>query len=850
VIEAPPGAGKTTRVPAAMLDAGGIAGEIVVLQPRRLPARLAAARVAEERGERPGDTVGYTVRFDEVASPRTRLRFVTEGILTRRLLADPQLHGVGAVVLDEFHERHLATDLALGLLAALARRRRELRLVVMSATLDAAPVQSYLADQLGACPSLRSEGRLFPVEIEHLEPAATAADPRERPLAEQVAGAVRAALRADASGDVLVFLPGAGDIRRAAEALAPLAEAQRLLVVPLHGELPPAEQQRAVGPADRRKVILSTNVAETSVTIDGVVTVIDSGLARLAAHSPWSGLGTLAVGKISQAAAIQRAGRAGRTRPGRALRLYSRHDFESRRPYELPEVARLDLAETLLALHALGVTAPASWAWFEPPPPQALAAGEELLARLGAVDGGGRLTELGRALLRFPVHPRLGRLLVEGERRGVGAQAAALAALIGERDIRERARVQFRGEPGGGREDDDADLLARLDAFEQARAARFAPGALRRLGLDGRAVEAVERARRQLAGAVRGAPAGASSPPPTAEAADEALAMATLAAFPDRVLQRRGEGSREGVLAGGGAATVGLSPPQPLLVAVDAQDQRDLRDQRDGRGPRARAGARVKLAVGIQPEWLLDAGGALEDRRELRFDERSQRVEEVVSLRYGQVVLEETRRPAPPSAEASAALAAAVAAAGVAAVIPDGAADALARRLALLAQAFPEDQLPALDAAALAGALAAACEGRTSFAELRGAGLPALLGAHVPPALWQRLRSEAPERVRLPGGREVPVNYEPDRPPWIESRLQDFFGMQAGPAVARGRVPLVVHLLAPNGRAVQVTRDLAGFWRQHYPALRRELSRRYPRHLWPEDGAGATPPPPRPPRPR
>jgi ATP-dependent helicase HrpB len=852
VIEAPPGAGKTTRVPAALLDAGfAEAGEIVVLQPRRLPARLAAARVAEERGERLGDTVGYTVRFEEAAGPRTRLRFVTEGILTRRLLADPGLGGVAAVVLDEFHERHLAGDLGLALLADLSRRRPDLRLVVMSATLDAEPVQDFLGD----CPRIRSEGRLYPVQIEHVEPAIGPGGSGggrldTRQLASDVAAAVRRVLREGPDGDLLVFLPGVGEIRRTAEALATLLREQDLLVLPLHGELSAAEQRRAVEPADRRKVILSTNVAETSVTIDGVVAVIDSGLARLPSLSPWSGLPTLTVQKISQASAVQRAGRAGRTRPGRAVRLYGRHDFDSRRSFELPEIARLDLAEPLLALHALGVRRPASFAWFEPPPPASMAAAEGLLRRLGAVDDEGAITATGRELLRFPVHPRLGRLIVEGQRRGVGEQAAALAALIGERDIRERGGLSFQrpGSAGAGDgADDDADLLARLESFNEARRSGFSRDALRSLGLDGRAVEGVERVRRQLVGNVSrrsSEPAGgARARPPTPEAVDEDLAIATLAAFPDRVMKRRTGGAREAVLAGGGVALIGAHPPGDLLVAVDAEE-------RGSAGQRTRSGVRIKLAVGIEPEWLLDVGSAgLADQRSLRFDERTERVEELTALSYGQIVLEEARRPAPPSAEASALLAAAACAAGPATLFPDASLVELGARLALLAEATPGEQLPVLDPAGWQAAITATCEGHISFAELRQGGIEGLLASFLSPAIWQRLRAETPTRLRLPGGREVPIHYEPDRPPWIESRMQDFFGMQVGPAVARGRVPLVVHLLAPNGRAVQVTRDLAGFWRQHYPALRRELGRRYPRHPWPEDGASAVPPPPKPPRP-
>jgi len=344
VIEAPPGAGKTTRVPPALLDAGLAGeGEVWVLEPRRLAARLSARRVAEERCERLGETIGYQVRFEEMAGPRTRLRFLTEGVLTRRLLSDPKIKNVGVVVLDEFHERHLQADMALALLRRLQQTARpDLRLVVMSATLEAAPIARFLGD----CPTLCAEGRRFEVETEHL------ARPDDRPLAEQVAAAVRRLLAEGLDGDVLVFLPGASEIRRAQAACAGLASQAGLLLLPLHGELPAAEQDTAVRPSEQRKIILSTNVAETSVTIDGVVAVIDSGLARIASHSPWSGLPQLNVARISRASAAQRTGRAGRTRPGRCLRLYTTQDFAARPEHEAPEIQRLDLAEPALELHA------------------------------------------------------------------------------------------------------------------------------------------------------------------------------------------------------------------------------------------------------------------------------------------------------------------------------------------------------------------------------------------------------------------------------------------------------------------------------------------------------------------
>jgi ATP-dependent helicase HrpB len=823
VIEAPPGAGKTTRVPPALLAAGfGQRAEIVVLQPRRLPARLAAERVAGEMGERTGETVGYTVRFAEEAGPRTRIRFVTEGILLRRLLGEPTLPGVEVVILDEFHERHLSSDLALALLRRLQLRERpDLGLLVMSATLDSEPVCEFFGD----CPLVRSEGRLFDILLEHLP------QPDARPLADQVASAVRRLCQDGLDGDVLVFLPGAAEIRRASEKLAALAETRDLLLLPLHGDLSPAEQRRAVEPADRRKVILSTNVAETSVTIDGVVAVIDSGLARIASHSPWSGLPVLAVSKISQASAVQRAGRAGRTRPGRVLRLYTRPDLESRRPHEIPEIARLDLCEALLTLAALGVRDGEGFEWFEAPAAPALQAAHDLLLRLGALDGQGRLTDTGQQMLRFPVHPRLGRLIVEGERRGVGEEAAALAALVAEGDISDAARTRFGSQGARAGLGEGADLLERLDRFRQAHAVRFARERLRGLGVDGRAAEAAEMARRQLAAALRReGPAKPANP----DAIDEALAMATLAAFPDRVMRRRSPGSSEALLASGGVADIGAQPPDDLLCAVDVEE-------RTTRG--AGRAVSVRLAVGIRPEWLLDiAPGELTERDELEWNADRQRVERVSRLLCGAITLEESRQPAPPSAEAARLLCEAALASGPGGQQHGEVPADLQAKLEVLRQAFPEAGVPALGAKEWQAMVKTACEGITSMAELQASPIEDRWLASLPAGVARLLREEVPERIRLAGGRLVPLHYQTGQAPWIESRLQDFFGMPAGPTICRGRVSLTVHLLAPNHRAVQVTSDLANFWRQHYPSIRRELCRRYPRHPWPEDGASAKPP--------
>jgi ATP-dependent helicase HrpB len=823
VLEAPPGAGKTTRVPWALLTALGDEGKVIVTEPRRLAARLSAERVARERGLRVGELVGYAVRFDEAAGPKTRLSYVTEGILLRRLLVDPELSGVRAVVLDEFHERHLETDL---LLALLARRRelgRDLVLVVMSATLDAAPVATFL----NGAPRITSEGRSFPVTVEHLP------RPDDRPLEKQVTSAVRTCLERENAGSVLVFLPGALEIRRAGEALEALGRERGVQVLPLHGDLTVAEQARAVEPSKERKVVLSTNVAESSLTIAGVSSVVDSGLARVAAHSAWTGLSTLTTAKVSRASATQRAGRAGRTREGHVLRLYTLGDFQMRPEFDAPAIARSDLSEAVLMLAGAGVRA-GDVRWLTTPPEQSLGAATSLLGVLGALDGAGDLTPVGRRMLELPLHPRLARLVVEGERRGVGRDAALVAALIGERDIRLAARAQVgtrragRGDGASG----PSDPLELLDRFEEAEGARFEAHRLRAMGLDPRAVDAVERARRQLERLVRREAAG----PASAELHERALLCSILSAFPDRVAKRRRRGERELVLANGKVARLSedsVVHEAPLLLAIDAEE-------RGGQGTIVRSASQVdeNLLFDLYPERL-----ELSD--ELAFVPSSERVERVSAMRWGALVLEETRVLATASEQAGALLFQA-ARAHPARFLRSPAALELAARVSLLGAHFPDAGFAADPAVALEQALDAACSGSVSFSELERADLPGLLVAGLDAEQRRLLEREAPERVRLGGGRFVPIRYEAGKPPFIESRLQDFFGAAEGPRIVAGRVALTLHLLAPNQRAVQVTTDLAGFWERHYPTIRRELMRRYPRHAWPEDGRTATPPVPKP----
>lgn len=831
VLVAPPGAGKTTRVPGALLDANLIDGEIVVLQPRRLAARMAAARVASERGVELGRDVGYEVRFDRKVSGATRIRFVTEGVLTRRLLSDPQLRGVGCVIIDEFHERHLDGDLALALVERLRATRTDLRLVVMSATLDAEPVAAFLGD----APIVRSEGRTFPVAIEYED------QPDDRPLGKRVASAVRRLAQGDGTkldGDILVFLPGSGEIRRVAEDLSDAAAVHDLEVLPLHGDLTVDEQDRAVRPAKRRKVILATNVAETSVTIDGVVAVIDSGLARIARHSPWTGLASLQVEPVSRASCTQRAGRAGRTRPGRVIRLYTKHDHDLRRAFEVPEVHRADLAGAALELYGAGIAGISALRWYESPPEIAIKQADDLLLRLGAIEiarastsasnastpvSSASITRIGRRMLRFPIHPRLARLIYEAEQRGVPREACTIAAAVGAREL----RLERRGPAGQARVSSPSDLLDDLDAMERARGDGMRADRLRREGLDIATAHQVAKTADQLVRNVEYRAHGMST-----DEIDEQLLISILAAFPDRVGKRRAPRSSEIVFAGGGSGT--LSPGSSvidaeLLVAVDVAEV-------GAKG--AQTKVQIRRASAIQASWLLDLFlDRIEERDELVWDAKKERVERVVQMTYDGLAFDEhrdvdgARKAGRPAAEL---LARQAIAAGIDKFVDK---DELAQwraRVTLAAKLSGKADLAAPDDEGLARVIANACEGAISFAELRQANLMSLLDAGLGEhrALVQRL---APTHVQLTHRRRAPIHYSLDQPPWIASRMQDFFGLPRAPSVGDGKVPLVVHLLAPNQRPVQVTSDLPGFWVKHYPALRKQLMRRYPKHQWPED---------------
>ena len=749
VIVAAPGAGKTTRVPPALL--GIMSGEVVVLEPRRIAARLAARRVAWELGEEVGETVGYQIRFEESAGPRTRLRFVTEGVLTRRLVSDPHLKGVAAVVLDEFHERHLESDLALALLKRLQGSRSDLRIVVMSATLDAEPVAQYL----GSCPVVRSAGTLFDLSIRHLPYS-------PEPLEVQVRNTVELLIDATHAGDILAFLPGAVEIRRAMRACEAVARRGGLLVFPLHGSLPPKEQDRALSPASQRKLILATNVAESSITVEGVTAVIDSGLARFATYSHWSGLPSLHVGRVSKASAKQRAGRAGRTAPGHVLRLYTEEDYSRRPDQDAPEILRSDLSQLCLALRAMQIAHINDISWLDAPTAAAVQQAEALLDRLSARG------DMARRLARYPLPPRLSRILVEALERGVGEDGCVAAALL-----------------GSGVHVDKTDLLAAMD-LEQDQRVRQHIAQLRRI------TRTFARTSEQK------------------KHNDDALLMSVLAGFPDRVARLRA--GKQVLLASGASAEFASEPPPyEFMVAVDAEDRKE------------KALPLIRMTARIEPEWLIDLfPDRVKDQSSVVWNRLAERVDAVSALLYDELVIQESRGAVPGVQAAAELLAQKALEAGVERFVDIEALNEFTGRVEFAGLEMPDIQQ----------ALRELCLGLRSFAELKkaGAGLVSVIEQKIG-VRW--LREIAPASVRLQKGRETKVHYERGKPPWIASRMQDFFGMRDTPRIGPGRTPLVVHLLAPNQQPVQTTTDLAGFWERLYPEVRRELMRRYPKHAWP-----------------
>ena len=799
VLVAPPGAGKTTRVPLDLLDASWCAGQrVLVLEPRRIAARAAAQQMSRLLGEEVGLTVGYRVRHESRVGPRTRIEVITEGILTRLVQEDPALEGVAAVLFDEFHERHLTADLGLALtLESRAVVRPDLRLLVMSATLEAAPV----ATLLGGAPVITSVGREFPVETRWRAL-------RDRtPLAAAIVGAVREVWH-ESLGDVLVFLPGIAEIGRAAAALAGAPELAEAEVLMLHGSLSLAEQDhvlRRAGP--RRRIVLSTSIAESSVTLPEVRVVIDSGLARVPRFAARSGMTRLETTRVSRASADQRRGRAGRVAPGVCVRLWDEGVHAQLLASAVPEILEADLAPLALELACAGIGDAGALHWLDVPPAGALAAGRALLTDLGALGEDGRVTDHGRAMAALGLVPRLAHLVLSGSSLGCATLACEVAALLAERDILHREATAH-----------DADLRARVDALRTRG---------HRADVDRGRVERV----RQEARALRRSLGRDAS-----DAHEDLDLVGTLlaCAFPDRVAMRRdGDDARFLLRNGRGARFAeGDALGRSAFVAIA-----DL----DG-DP---AVCRVWLAAPLDEGALrLAVGGAITTERDVFWDARAEVVRAVERERLGAIVLRqrELRDVAP--GEITAALLGAVRSGGLALIPWSSAARAVRERLAF-AHALEPDRYPAVSDAALLVSLeqwlAPALAGSRRLGDLARADLGAGLLAALPWEARARLDRLAPTHLEVPSGSRIAIDYADPLAPVLAVRLQEVFGLTATPSVGEGRVPLTLHLLSPAHRPVQVTRDLANFWRTTYFEVRRDLKGRYPRHPWPDDPLSAPP---------
>ncbi len=815
VLQAPTGAGKTTRVPPALLDAGlAKAGRIIVLEPRRLAARAAARRIAVERGSRLGEEIGYQVRFEHCCGPNTRLLVVTPGILLRLLQDDPFLETVGTIVFDEFHERSLESDLALGIARLLQQTvRDDLRLVAMSATLGVEAVARYLGD----CPVVVSEGRSYPVEVSYQARPETCSWPLA--VARAVAGVLDRT-----AGDLLVFLPGLQEIRHTAHQLEPLAKERDLAVQALHGDLPADQQDAALLPQGRRKVVLATNVAETSVTVEEITAVIDTGLARQLVFDPHVGLDRLQLTPISQAAAEQRRGRAGRTQPGICVRLW-REAAQRWRPEQTePEIRRVDLAGAVLHLLALGEANLTNFPWLDPPPAATVEQALALLERLGAATER-RITDLGRLLARLPVPPRLGRLLVEGHRLGQLRRTATAAALLAERDP--FTRSLHESAPDNARTPTSSDLLDRVDVLEEFESSGQCHSALGTLNRH--SARMVLRAGDQLARSVSSAIRRSRPEPVLALSSDEAVMQALLAAFPDRLARRRAAGSRKGLMVGGRGVLLGrhsgvMQPELFLCLDVDAGGTESL----------------VRLASAVQRDWL--PAHQLTTAVDLFFDADSERVLALRRCRFADLVLEETQVALPEDGRVAQMLAEAARRQPEKVLPPaDSPAGLFLTRVRCLAQWLPELQLPTFAGDELEEVLAWLCPGCRSFAELRQADWLQALQGKLTPQQRLAVEREAPPRLEVPSGSKLALRYEVGRPPVLAVRIQEMFGLHSTPRIAAGRVPVLLHLLGPNYRPQQITDDLASFWTNTYPQIRKELRARYPRHSWPEDPWTAAP---------
>jgi ATP-dependent helicase HrpB len=837
IVQAPTGSGKSTQVPQMLLRHGLLdRGEVVVLQPRRLAARLLAKRVAQEMDTRLGDLVGYQIRLDSCVSDLTRIRFVTEGILLRQMSFDARLRGVSAVIFDEFHERHLYGDISLArALQIQSATRPDLKVIVMSATLDATLLGAYLAP----CETLTSQGRTFPVRIEYLPKRV---DFDAEPVWD-IAARECERIAAATPGDLLVFMPGAYEISRTVQAVQGSRALRDCVVFPLHGELPPDQQDRAVARYDARKIIVSTNVAETSLTIDGVTAVVDSGLARIARYDPHRGINTLLIEKIGVASADQRAGRAGRTAPGVCVRLWTEREHAQRPPQELPEIKRLDLAEVVLTLKAAGIDDIAAFPWLEKPDPKALERAESLLEDLGAVAPVGRgvpaeprltgtvrpatttITEIGRRMLRFPMHPRYARMFLAAQELGCVRPVALMAALTQGRNFLlrgvDKRTAEAREEILG--EEHESDFFLLMRAWRYADQANYHLDACRRLGLHAQAARQVGPLFEQFLEIARAEKLDIAEK----RVDGAAVRKCVLVGFNDHLAKRLDAGTlrceiihkRRGTLA----RESGIQKAR-LLVAAEITEIET----------RGEVDVLLGLATAVEETWLREFFPEdFHDAQGVVYDADAKRVVARRERRFRDLVLE-TKADAEhvPLDEAARLLTQEVLAGRLKIEAWDESAEQWIVRVNRLAEWFPELEVNPIGDADRATLIEQICYGETGARGVREKAVMPVLRDWLMAEQLAVLDNYLPERIEMANGRKARIRYEKEGPPILSARIQELYGVSARFTLGHGRVPVKIEVLAPNHRPIQVTDDLTAFWRDMYPKIKPELSRRYPRHEW------------------
>jgi ATP-dependent helicase HrpB len=821
IVQAPTGSGKSTQVPQILLRQGFLeSGQAVVLQPRRLAARLLARRVAQEMGTELGDIVGYQIRLESRVSERTRIRFVTEGILLRQMTFDPQLRGVSAVIFDEFHERHLYGDISLARALELQRTvRPDLKIAVMSATLDTGSLKDYLAP----CDVLVSRGRVHPVRIEYLaKPVNFDSEP-----VWEVAARECERIAAETPGDMLVFMPGAYEISRTIQAIQGTRGLREFAALPLHGELPVDAQDRAVTRSPGRKIIVSTNVAETSLTIDGVTAVVDSGLARTARFDPERGINTLLVGKVSAASADQRAGRAGRTAPGICVRLWTEREHSQRPAHELPEVKRLDLSEVVLALKASGIVDVARFHWFEKPDPRGLERAEALLADLGALGGpAGAITDIGRRMLRFPVHPRYARMFLAAQDRGCVRSVAMMAALTQGRNfmIRGAGRQVDEAREEAFGEENESDFFLMMRAWRYADKSGYSMDACRRLGIHAQGARQVGPLFEQFL-EIAGAEGLDTS---ERRAVGDEVRKCVLAGFPDHLARRLDAATlrcdlihgRRGMLARESA--IGKAQ---LLVAAEITEV----------GGRAgEVNVLLNIATAVEEAWLNELfPGELVATREVSYDTAAKRVVFKREKRFRDLVLEsKSGSDDVPSDAAASLLAREVVAGRISIDAWDETIEQWINRVNRMAEWFPELEVNTIGPADRMTLIEQVCYGETSARGVKGREVMPVLRDWLTAEQLAAMDSYVPERLTMANGRKSRLSYPKEGPPVMSARIQELYGISGRFTIGNGRVPVKIEVLAPNQRPIQVTDDLTSFWQSIYPKIKPELSRKYPRHEW------------------